>query len=356
MSPLASTPPAPRHERSSDDRPSDEEQSLISEEQGKAPAAHAPSHDLGPRVRRAAYVVCACALYLSIGPSLIIVNRTILRDRKFGYPMAVSGMGLLFSAAVSMVLIHCGCVRREHQSQITLGFCMSNLVPIGGALAATLASGNAVYLYLPVGFIQMLKAFTPTVTLTLLWLTGIEVPTPRVLLTVLGICAGTAIASLGEGSFNILGLGLMLIAEVSEATRLVLTQKLLQNMRFGVIEGQYYMAPVSALWLFSAAAVTELPRARLPHNWRHAISLITGEPLLFVSSAVLGLGVNLCTFLVIKSTNSVTLKVLGTARNAGLVLFSALFYDERITLLEGVGYGISLLAFFGYNYFKIKGL
>ena len=49
-------------------------------------------------------------------------------------------------------------------------------------------------------------------------------------------------------------------------------------------------------------------------------------------------------------------QVLGTARNAGLVLFSALFYDERITLLEGVGYGISLLAFFGYNYFKIKGL
>lgn len=163
MSPPAIASAATRHERPSDDRPSDEEQSLISAEQGNAPVAHAPSHDLGPRVRRAAYIVCACALYLSIGPSLIIVNRTILRDRKFGYPMAVSGMGLLFSAAVSMVLIHCGCVRREHQAQITLGFCMRNLLPIGGALAATLASGNAVYLYLPVGFIQMLKAFTPTV-------------------------------------------------------------------------------------------------------------------------------------------------------------------------------------------------
>ena len=55
---------------------------------------------------------------------------------------------------------------------------------------------------------QMLKAFTPTVTLIMLWATGIEVPSRPVLLAVLGICGGTAMASLGEGSFHILGLSL----------------------------------------------------------------------------------------------------------------------------------------------------
>ena len=63
------------------------------------------------------------------------------------------------------------------------------------------------------------------------------------LLAVLGICVGTALASAGEGSFHPLGLLLMLTAEVSEAVRLVLTQKLLQNLKFGVVEGQFYMAP-----------------------------------------------------------------------------------------------------------------
>ena len=53
----------------------------------------------------------------------------------------------------------------------------------------------------------------PQVTLAMLWLSGIETPTVRVLCAVLGICAGTAIASLGEGSLNALG-DCMLIASL----------------------------------------------------------------------------------------------------------------------------------------------
>lgn len=92
-----------------------------------------------------------------------------------------------------------------------------------------------------------------------------------------------------------------------------------------------------------------------PAKWEQAVSVVHAEPWLFLSSAALGFGVNLCTFLVIKSTNSVTLKVLGTARNAGLVLLSAWLYNERITSLESFGYAISLAAFAAYNVFKMRG-
>jgi hypothetical protein len=123
-----------------------------------------------------------------------------------------------------------------------------------------------------------------------------------------------------------------------------------------VIEGQYFIAPISALWLFSASAIMELPRAMEPINWRRAVATLHADPMLFLSSAALGFGVNICTFLVIKSTNSVTLKVLGTARNAGLVLVASWMYNEHITRLEATGYGISLLAFGAYNYYKLYGL
>ena len=118
-----------------------------------------------------------------------------------------------------------------------------------------------------------------------------------------------------------------------------------------VIEGQFWMSPISALWLFSAAAVSEVPRA-LRH---HALYIPASAPGLFVLSAALGFGVNIATFLVIKTTNSVTLKVLGTARNACLVLVSAYWYAEEITPLEGAGYVLSLICFGFYNYAKISG-
>ena len=44
--------------------------------------------------------------------------------------------------------------------------------------------------------------------------------------------------------------------------------------------------------------------------------------LFFALSAGLGFAVNLASFVVIQRTSSVLLKTLGTARNAGLVLFS----------------------------------
>ena len=214
-----------------------------------------------PRIRQAASVAGACLIYLTIGPTLIIVNRTLLVARKFDYPMTVASLGVLCSTVVSFVLVHCRCVRREHTNLITPKFFVYNLLPIGASLATTLACGNWVHLYLPVGFIQMLKATTPMVTLAMLWVSGIETPTLRVTLSVLGIVLGTCIASLGAslgGHFSVVGLSLMLLAELSEALKLVLIQKMLTNLKFGV----------SSCWALWACATfphsTPDPRVRPP--------------------------------------------------------------------------------------------
>ena len=131
----------------------------------------------------------------------------------------------------------------------------------------------------------------------------------------------------------------------------VLAQKLLKNQKFGIIEGQYYMSPISAVWLFSAAAASELPRALR----KHALDIPLNAPGLFLLSAILGFAVNIATFLVIKTTNSVTLKVCGTARNAGLVVWSALMMGEHVSQLEAAGYTVSLIAFGVYNWLKVTG-
>ena len=112
------------------------------------------------------------------------------------------------------------------------------------------------------------------------------------------------------------------------------------------------MAPISAVCLFSASAVIELPR--IMKSKAYLIPL--ANPYRFSLAASLGFCVNMAAFLVIKSTGSVTLKVLGTARNASLVVFGAVVIGETISQLELFGYCCSLAAFAAYNYYRMKGL
>jgi hypothetical protein len=60
-------------------------------------------------------------------------------------------------------------------------------------------------------------------------------------LSVLGIAGGTALAAYGEVHNSILGLVIMFGSEVLEATRLVMTQLLLAGHKMGPFEGLMWM-------------------------------------------------------------------------------------------------------------------
>ena len=87
----------------------------------------------------------------------------------------------------------------------------------------------------------------------------------------------------------------------------------------------------------------------------NAIGTISEHPGYFAASALLGVIASMLTFLVIKLTNSVTLKVINTARNAAFVLFTVTALGEKASGLQIVGYLVSLAAFCVYLYLKTQG-
>ena len=93
----------------------------------------------------------------------------------------------------------------------------------------------------------------------------------------------------------------------------MLTQKLLTNLKFPALEGLYYMAPICAFWMFGSP-----PSSRCRARSARARSRSCPSTALFASAFFCGFAVNVASFLVIKRTNSVMLKLMGTARNAGL--------------------------------------
>jgi hypothetical protein len=100
-----------------------------------------------------------CALYMVCGPMLIVINQNIMKEHGFPYPMALSALGLVSSSAVARVAVTMGWaeIRDSAREAVKGPEFWSKLAPVGASYAFTLGCGNAAYLYLDVGFLQMMK-------------------------------------------------------------------------------------------------------------------------------------------------------------------------------------------------------
>lgn len=263
--------------------------------------------------------------------------------------MFLSGLGVSASAVTAKILVDTKQVVLTKKDEVSGALWYKRVLPVGLAHAATLAFGNAVYLYLNIGFIQMLKSFTPVILLLTSYLAGVEQPSEAVIFSVLVISLGTAATCSYTPEFSIVGIFIMFLSELSEALRLTLTQFVLQNLKFGVVEGMYVLAPASAFWLFLASACFEM--SSMVKNG--AFTIFFDHIFLFLIAAFLGICVNFIAYLVIGYTSSLTMKVLGSVRSIILIIIGILFYGEVVVLNEAIGYSIALFGFAGYNAAKM---
>ena len=290
---------------------------------------------LSPARRSVAVTLFYSVLYFVASPTAILVNKILMKDLGFHYPVMVSSLGQATTAVLAAVSVQLKLAPRDAGRRVKL----STYVLLGAASALAMVLGQYPYLYLTVAFIQMLKSFSPAYMVILLYCLRIERPSQRTVGIVCGLCLSAAMASAGEVNFNLIGILFMVSASISDALRLVLSQWLLKNLKLNPIEALYYTSPVTCLWL-AAALMFELPAIRREQGFRIAYA----HPVMFIASGVSGFFVNITGSLLVKRTSSMTLKTMTMTRNAGLILFSALCMGETITMLEAAGY--TLLLFF----------
>ncbi len=96
------------------------------------------------------------------------------------------------------------------------------------------------------------------------------------------------------------------------------------------VEGLMHLAPACALWLLLEVVVIEWPAMAR----EGALDLMRAKPLLYFSAAAMGFLVNSLAYVVIQTANSLTLKVLGTVKNAMVVWIGVVFIGDVITGLQ----------------------
>lgn len=292
-------------------------------------------------------LVVVCVIYMIVGPALMVLNKEILQTLHFPNPLTLSCMGLATTAIVIRILVAAGVceVRSEVTEAVTGNGWCKTVLPISLAKAMTLACGNAVYMHLGLGFIQMLKCLTPVVVVVVLAIFRMPLPGSAQKLGLYLIIAGTFAEVKGELNMTVMGLVLMMTSEICEAINLVMTQKLLHNCSFTLVESVYVLAPPSALFLLLASALMEGPRILRDKNYMAMVE----HPFYFLGCCVLGLTVNFIVLAVIQVSSSLTAKVLNTIRGVGVIMFGVIFYNETCTSLELFGYTLALIGFTLYN-------
>eukprot|EP00286_Rhodomonas_abbreviata_P000014 CAMPEP_0181288346 /NCGR_PEP_ID=MMETSP1101-20121128/283_1 /TAXON_ID=46948 /ORGANISM="Rhodomonas abbreviata, Strain Caron Lab Isolate" /LENGTH=316 /DNA_ID=CAMNT_0023392461 /DNA_START=136 /DNA_END=1083 /DNA_ORIENTATION=+ len=290
-----------------------------------------------------------CALFMAVGPALMILNKKILDDVHFPYPLLVSSMGLVFSALVTHSLKAVGMLTLQYESTVDKKFWLGKCLPVGVCHAATLAFGNAQYVYTGMAVIQFLKSFTPIVTAIVTYTLLSRKETWQAALALVVLCIGTSMAASGDSSISTLGLLLAVGSSVTEAIRLVMTDYLLSGVKMQVLESVYWLSPAGGICLFLTGCVVEGPALMGGAD----LSKIAANPLTFFLAASLGLMVQLLTTSVIKATSAVALKVLSQIRNTIPVVYGVVVYGEVITAFSATGYCISVVAFAGYTRIKM---
>eukprot|EP00929_Paragymnodinium_shiwhaense_P033043 TRINITY_DN18220_c0_g1_i1.p1 TRINITY_DN18220_c0_g1~~TRINITY_DN18220_c0_g1_i1.p1 ORF type:complete len:737 (+),score=221.50 TRINITY_DN18220_c0_g1_i1:100-2310(+) len=294
---------------------------------------------------RTMQIAVTVLFYTLSGPSLVIVNKTILRDRGLHMPALVSSMGLIFMAVLMQILVKLGKVEVKTEVDV------KKLLPVGIFTAGGFILSNMAYDYLAVGLIQCLKAGTPAILLIMLAAFKIERLSFRSVVCVLTMVMGGVLTGLEAptGAMNWIGLMIMVGSEICEGARCVSLQVYLQNLNFSVFDAGYWIAPVTAGFILLVAAIFEVPavvRSGEAHRIMDCLPLI-------LASGMLGICVNFSSYLLIKLTSGIYAKLLVQARNAGLVLFCILM-GERYTNLEVLSYVITLIAFCAYSIIQVN--
>eukprot|EP01134_Creolimax_fragrantissima_P005941 CFRG5941T1 len=311
----------------------------------EAPVSHAADINKTDSVnerKNRALTVMACVGWVIMSASNITLTNYILHRKAFKYPVTISLIQQLFGFIFATVLVH-GKLVSTSSSVITPRAYAVHVLPIGFVTAVTLAAGGAVYVYLSVSFIQMLKGVSPVITMLLMFSFGMLKPRSDMILSIVIISVAGLMASFGEVEFSIFGFLLMMISQVCDVLKIVLTERLLINRFENIMDAIYHIAPATLCGLITIWSYQEAPKL-----W-HTEDFSKEIPLWLLAVACSGFGVNILFMIVVHRANSLTFKVLGQIKSIVMILSGMAIFDNHVSGLQWASYAVSIMGFVLYQ-------
>lgn len=312
------------------------------------------------RLETAAVVISWFVLNISIASSTkwIFVKGSICIQgtgcMQYKFPVAITVIHMIFSWILCRFYIFH--IRGDEKAGLTFQQQLKEIMPLSICFALSVAMGNLSLKYIYPSFNQMLGSMSPLITVLLAVIFQKKRFSTKTWLSMPVICMGLAMCSVKELNFNALGAFYATGATVLRAVKSLIQGRLLSpSHKLDSVSLLYYMAPISALWLFFLMLLMEgtEPMMLLLAPW----SAEPGAPItgvgtvmyLLVLSGLNACLLNIANFLVTSYTSPVTLQVLGNVKSCLSIGVSVAIFRNSLTFEQAVGVGTCLLGVWLYN-------
>eukprot|EP00418_Pyrodinium_bahamense_P083369 CAMPEP_0179064534 /NCGR_PEP_ID=MMETSP0796-20121207/27997_1 /TAXON_ID=73915 /ORGANISM="Pyrodinium bahamense, Strain pbaha01" /LENGTH=507 /DNA_ID=CAMNT_0020761483 /DNA_START=46 /DNA_END=1566 /DNA_ORIENTATION=- len=294
-------------------------------------------------------MLAAWALFLGSGPAVILLNKHVMKEHHFHFPIFLASLGQLFIMVVTRTSVACGLYHLERPTMEWRRYLrvvlLLNIFNFG-----TQVLGMWSYMFVSVPLIQILKSITVVLVLVFAVIFVQEPVTFMLTVSILVISTGTAVSAVfddghgtlvgkGEGAW-VLGVALCVLASAFEAAKTICSQILMDSLK--VFDGMYWSSPAFVLLAVIFVGSIEL-RGLINHPW--------SGPLVgcLIGNALLTGLIVLSSFWFVKLVGALTLKIVTQARTVGLILVSVFCFSEHCSDMQYVGYAVTLVGMLLFN-------
>ena len=291
--------------------------------------------------------------------SIIFTNKFLLTDRDFHFPFTLAAATNLVVFLGAWVL-----TRPEAQRPETLSWrtAVTIVGPIGMLTAMDIGVSNWALVHLSVALHTIIRGTVPTFVLCFSLLLGLGRPSWIIAGSILTVCIGIGLAAYGDLECDTLGLALALLSCVFSGLRWAMTQILVQlspethassltSKQRSPVTPIYYVTPActltsaSAAWLFEHRAL----RSLLMREQKAVDFVYTELPVYVIGVGSLIFVLLFCEFALVRLTSSLSVSVLGVAKELVTILVAAATRGDEITPTNVSGFLLCTVGILAYH-------
>lgn len=284
--------------------------------------------------------------YMAASIGIVYMNAYILKQWPFAATLTMVQM--MFCSVASHACVWGG-LSDPTKVGMTTKLYATICVPLAVLYTFYLYGSNAVYSYLPVGYIQLLKPAQAIAVYVLLAIAGYETVATAPILNLVVILGSVVVASVAQSEvagWSTIGFVLMMVSNAAYACYLV-GQQLLLNTRLGANTGKasVKMDSIATLYFLGPATACGLGIVAFVEEWRDESFTFQGVPVLLVLlDCFVAFSLNLIQISIIGKLSALTYMFSGYVKGFLTVAISWVFYNEAVDSLEIGGYVVMLFG------------